>query len=155
MSWRKFLRVFMEFLYTLPEQTSCTLSHVISGPWPKFLLRILCWTHFTSSYMLWEINKHGVGGIHQWRSFHTRIRENLSTASKVVKGSHKRDGGLENHLSFYVSGKKSVLDMNSSTESTEGYCCLIAVKAVTSALSTRACHTNRSSYYAKVGRIMQ
>jgi hypothetical protein len=86
--------------YTSPEQTSCTLSHIISGPWRKFRQPILCCSHFTSSYILWEISKHCVGDIHQWRSFHTRIRENQSTASKVVKGSHKRDGGLKNPTFF-------------------------------------------------------
>lgn len=144
----------MIFLYTLPEQTSCTLPHIISGLWRKFLLHILCCFHFTSSYMLWEISKHDVGDIHQWRSFHTRIRVNRSVASKVVKGSQKRDGGLKKQHSFYLRLKESVLDMNSSTENTEGYCCHIAVKAVSSAVSRRACHANRSKHFAKVGRIM-
>jgi len=74
----------MVFLYTLRKQTSRTLSRILSGPWRKFLLRILCFSYFTSSYRLWEINKHDVGDINQWRSFYTRIRENRFTASKVV-----------------------------------------------------------------------
>jgi hypothetical protein len=79
-----FLIYLMLFLYTLPKQTSCTLLHIPSEPWCKFLLHILFWSHFTTSYMLWETSKHGVDDIHQWHSFHTRIRENRSTASKVV-----------------------------------------------------------------------
>jgi hypothetical protein len=74
----------MLFLYTLPKHTLCALSHILSGPWRKFLVLILFCSHFTTSYMLWETCKHGVDDIHQWRSFHTRIRENRSTSSKVV-----------------------------------------------------------------------
>jgi hypothetical protein len=139
----------MMLLYTLPEQPSCTLSQIISGPWRKFRLRILFCSHFTSSYMLcyyrlWGISKHGIGDIHERRSFHTRIREK-STASRVLNGSHKRDGGLKNQHSFHVSGKESVLDMSSSTGSTEGYCCHVSVKAISSALYRRACHSEATS----------